>query len=167
MKLFDASWIAALNAQHDGGTFFAAVAVDLDGVTTVRLANTPDAIVFDGQTFLPRPLTFSGLGQSSDRELPRVSVTLANVDGVIGAFLETTSLLGRLVTLYIFHEDLLGDVANTDTATLEIVLIEWTDEAAVFTCGLNLGLSESLPKNVITRSQFPGVPDSFRRASIL
>lgn len=167
MKAFSNEWIAALNARHTGGVFFRAAIVQLSQDVTGYFADVTDPIIFDGQTYTPLPMVWDGVGQNSQRSLPRLSITVPNVDGQIGAFLETASVIGNDVTLQLLHLDLLADVSNVDAATLQIVAVEWTDSQATFTLGLNLALTENLPRHVVTRGIFPGTPDTFRRASIL
>lgn len=139
----------------------------VDDTTTQYYADTQDALTFDGQEYTPLPMQWQGVGQNSQRDLPRITVTVPNVDGQVGAFLETTSLLGRQVTLQLLHADLLATVTDVDRQRLQIVLVEWTDTQAVFTCGLSLGLTAQSPRRVVTRLEYPGVPDNIRRASIL
>lgn len=167
MKTFSNNWIARLNAQHSGGVFIKAAILVVDGSTTKYYADVHDAITFDGNQYSPLPMVWEGEAQAASMELPSVRVTVPNVDGAVGAFVETTNVLGNDVTLQILHLDLLSVVTDVDKVTLQVMLIEWNGEMATFTLGINLALDQQLPKHVITRSEFPGVPDQFRRASIL
>lgn len=167
MKTFSSNWIAKLNAQHSGGVFVKAAILVVDGSTTKYYADAHDNITFDGQTYTPLSMAWEGEGQNAAMELPSVRVTVPNADGAVGAFLETKDLLGNDVTLQILHLDLLGVATDVEKVKLQIMMIESTWEIATFTLGLNLALDQQLPKHVITRAEFPGVPDQYRRASIL
>lgn len=167
MKAFNADWITRLNAQHSGGLFFLAAVLVVGPGDTRRYADTQRPIVFDGQTYTPLPLRVEGMGQSSQQSLPTVKLTVPNITGEVGEFLETTDILGHDVTLQILHLDLLGDVTNQDSIRLQVLAVPWNDQAATFQLGLNLALSEQLPRHLISAREFSGVPEGLRRASIL
>lgn len=168
MKLnFSDEWIARLNATSGGGVFAKAVILVVSPSETLYFADTQESIDFNGETYQPMPMTWEAVGQNSQLALPSIRVTVPNVTGVIGSYLEVTNLLGADVTLQLLHLELLGTVTDVDTVRLQLMLYEWNELAATFTLGLNLGLTESLPRHVMTRAEYGGIPDSFRRASIL
>ena len=167
MKLFSDDYIARLNAQHSGGVFVKAAVLTVAPGDLRYYADTQHTIVFDGQTYQPLAMAWGNMGQSGQMALPNVQVTVPNVTGIVGAFLETTSLLGNDVILHLLHLDLLGIVTDADNTRLQIMMVEWDRERAIFTLGLNVALTDNLPRAVITRAEFPGVPDAMRRASIL
>lgn len=164
---FSDAYLARLNAHYNGGVLLRAAVLSIDDMTTGYYVDAHDPVTFNGNEYIPIPMRWQGIGQNSQRDLPRVSVTVSNVDGQVGAFLETTSLLGRDVTIQLLHADLLATVTDVDSIRLQILLVEWTDMQATFTAGLNLALTEQIPRRVVTRAEFPGTPDDLRRASIL
>jgi len=167
MKFFEDSWLEKLNAQHSGGVFVKAAVLVVDPMTTLRFADTQHGITFAGDDYQPLPMQWQGQEQSSEQKLPSVRVTVPNANGVVGAYLETVDLSGNDCTLQILHLDLLDDVTAVDQVALQVMACDWNETAATLTLGINLALSEQLPRHVVTRAQFPGVPDSLRRASIL
>jgi hypothetical protein len=168
MKTFSDEWINRLNSTHSGGLFFKAAVLEVDDDTTLYFSDTQDPITFDGNVYTPLQMVWAGQETSAEMPLPSVKVTVPDINGAVGAFLETTSLNGRDVTLQLLHRDLLSVVTDVDTVQLQVMLIELKpQEAAVFTLGLNLALSDQLPKSVMTRAEYPGIPDAMRRASIL
>jgi hypothetical protein len=166
MKQFAAEWIRQLNAQHSGGVFFLAAVLAFPGDTRY-VADVQHPIVFNGNTYTPLPLQLEGVEQTTQQTLPTVRLRTANVHGIIGQFLETTSILGVDVTVQLLHLDLLGAVANQDSLQLQIMAAEWDDQVATVHLGLNLGLQETLPRHLITAAEFPGVPEGYRRGSVL
>ena len=167
MKEFDETWLTRLNATHSGGVFCKAAILVVDPMTTLRFADTQHGITFAGDDYQPLPMQWQGQEQSSEQKLPSVRVTVPNANGVVGAYLETVDLSGNDCTLQILHLDLLDDVSAVDQVVLQCMSVDWNEMAATLTLGINLALSEQLPRHVVTRAQFPGVPDSLRRASIL
>lgn len=168
MKTFTADWIAHLNATHSGGVFFLAAVLTVTDPGDIRYyADTQRAIIFDGNTYNPLPMTVSGLGLTSQQSLPAVRLTTTNIAGNVGAFLETTDILGHDVEVKILHLDLLGNVSNQDSVHLQVLAVEWDDTRATFSLGLHIALQDLLPRHVITAEEFPGVPEGLRRASIL
>jgi hypothetical protein len=164
---FSDDFIARLNATYSGGVFFKAAILSVDNDTTLYFADTDYAITFDSHTYQMRPMSWQGLGQTSQQNLPTIQVVTTNVLGDIGDFLEETDLLGREVQLLILHRDLLGTVTDSDRVRLSILATDWDSQQATFHLGLNIGLSETLPRHIITSKEFPGVPQGYRRASIL
>jgi hypothetical protein len=167
VKIFSDEWVARLNAQHGGGVFFKAAIVTVDDLTTNYYADVHDPVTFNSNLYLPLPMAWEGNEQTAQMSLPSIRVTVPNISGAVGAYLETTSLLGRDVTLQLLHQDLLSVVTDVDTVQLQVMMVEWGEQAAVFTLGLNLALTEQLPRGVVTRAEFPATPDTLRRASIL
>jgi len=167
MKNFGPQWIDRLNRQNSGGIFFLAAILEVGPGDTRRYADTQRQITFNGQNYIPLPLRVEGMGQSSQQTLPTVKLTVPNITGEVGEFLETTDILGHDVTLQILHLDLLGDVTNQDSIRLQVLAVPWNDQAATFQLGLNLALTEQLPRHLISAREFAGVPEGLRRASIL
>lgn len=164
---FSSDYIRNLNALSQGGVFCLAAIVSVAPGDVRYLADVQDPFTFNGHLYSPRPMSFEGWGQTSQQSLPTLKVTVADVDGAVDAFLQTTSIIGHDVTLQILHLDLLGTATDQDSIRLNVMLVEWTWMAAVFTLGLNLGLAESIPRHVMGKAQYPGMADQFRRASIL
>jgi len=168
MKTFLSSdYIARLNARHAGGVFFKAAVIVVDGSTTLYVADINESITFDGHAYERLAMRWEGNAQTSQGSLPTVSVTVSNVTGRVGTYLEQQILIGCDVTLQLLHLDLLATVTDQDAVKLQVMAVQWNRQQAVFTLGVNLALQEMLPRFVITAAEFPGVPDSLRRGSVL
>lgn len=164
---FSEAFLSRLNAQHSGGVFVKAAELVVDVNTTLRIADAHDSFVFNGQTYMPRPMQWSGLGNTSQMTLPAIRVTVPNVTGEIDTIMNGAELAGHDITLHIVHLDLLGTVTDDDRVKLQVLMVEWDWQQGTFTCGINMGLTDMMPRHIITREEFPGTPDAFRRASIL
>ena len=162
------AFIDRLNRQENAGVFVRAINLTVAAGYIRYYADTDANITYNGQTYTAMPMAWEGQEQNAQMALPAVRVTVSNITGVVGAFLETTNLLGNEAVLQLLHLDLLATVTDVDSATMQVMLIEWTDgQAATFTLGINVGLQQQIPAHVMTRTEFPGIPDSWRRASIL
>lgn len=130
-----------------------------------------ESIIYQGNTYQPLPMFWGETSVSQAMNLPTVDVAVPNIDGQVADYLQHVDLSGRDVTLLLLHSHLLGDSAvhqlkfQVLIATLEN--IGGDDEMAHFMLGINTGLDDFLPRHVITRTEFPGVPDDVRRASVL
>ena len=168
MKTFLSNeYIARLNTRYFAGVFFKAAVLVVDGSTTLYFADLTEPVTFDGHAYEYMPMTWSGVSQTSQQNLPTVTVTVSNITGRVGAYLETTLLIGADVTLQLLHYDLLATVTDQDSQKLQVMAVQWNRQSAVFTLGLNFALQEMLPRYVITAAEFPGAPDQLRRGSIL
>ena len=73
-------------------------------------------------------------------------------------YVESEAILGCDVLLQILHLDLLSNPQDADEIALQIQSVEVNSQAVSVICSLNLGLNDTLPKGLITLSEFPGVP---------
>jgi hypothetical protein len=170
MKQFSDEWIAELNRTTKGtGMFVKAVIVfvELDGSDNRYFVDAQREVVFQGNTYAPLWMRWEGLEVSTQLQLPTVRVTVPNLGGEVIDYLEEVDLLGHLVVLRIFYLDLMERLEDFDDVTLQIIAIEGDLQAVTFTLGMDVSLREALPRHVITRTEFPAVPDNIRRATIL
>lgn len=161
------AYIDALNRLHSGGVFVKAAVVDIAPGTLLYFADAQAPFTFQGHLYTPLPMRWEGMGQTSQQTLPAITVTVANVDGQIGTYLEANIVFGRGARLQLLHLDLLGTSTDVDSVALNILACEWTWETAAFHLGLDIGLQEVLPRGLTTAEEMPGVPEGLRRASIL
>jgi hypothetical protein len=166
LKHLSSSIISALNALGGGGVFAVAAVVTIAPGTTLYLADVQEPFVLAGHTYEPVPMRWEGMEQTSQQGLPAVTITVANIQGQIGAYLEEHDLFGQPITLQIVHLDRMGLVTEADTLRLLMLTAEWDWTMAAVHCGLDYGLNEVLPRTLYSAEGEPGVPE-LRRASIL
>jgi hypothetical protein len=173
MKQFSDDYIARLNEQamRTGGGLFVKTAVvfeALDGSNNKYFAHAARPFVHLGNTYNPLPMHWEGLELSNQLQLPVVRVTVPSLEGTVNGYLEETDILGHHVVLRILHLDATPDlITDLDDVTLQIMAIEGDFNTIIFTLGLDLSLNEALPRHVVTRNEYPAVPDNMRRATIL
>jgi hypothetical protein len=172
VKVFSDDYVARLNegVRHRGGLFVKTMAVfeAIDGSSIHFVAAAQRQFVHLGNTYHPLPMAWEGLELSNQLQLPVVRVTVPSLDGTINDYLEEVDLLGHPVVLRILYLDAQQDlITDTDDVTLQLMAVEGSWEHIILTLGLDLSLQEALPRHVMTRNEYPAIPDNIRRATIL
>jgi hypothetical protein len=168
VKTFSNSYIDRLNRVSGGGRFLKAVIVTESVSPPIKkyYVDNEREIVFEGNTFTPLSMNWSGFETSSSMSLAKMTVTVPNLGGEVIAYIEEIDILENDVEFLILHIDLLNEVNAVDRTILQIQTIEADDNIAAFTVGINLGLSDLLPREVIMKSEFPGLVDDVLRLGI-
>lgn len=166
MKSYSAAFIDRLNRPYNAGVFLKAVVVAHENATDY-FVHFGEPVTFQGHTYQPLQMQWEGVDASSTMQLPSVKITVANVLGTAEHYIDTVNLLGRDVVLQFMHLDLLQNPADVEEVALQVQSIEMTSTTVSLLCGLNLGLNDSLPKDVMTRAEYPGQIDDVRRLTIV
>lgn len=177
-KTFTEAFITRLNAKHSGGTFVKALILTESNTGPVKryFVDHPRDVVFAGNTYKPLPMSWTGMDASRRLDLPAVRVTVPNfgaqIEVTAGVFrgavdyVETIDCLENDVVLQILHLDLLADTSAKDEFLFTLQSVDSDDRAAVFTLGLSLGLKDLLPREIMTKEEFPGIPDTVERMAL-
>ena len=166
VKSFTNAYIERLNETSGaGGRFLKAVIVTESVSPLVKryFVDDENQITFDGNTFTPLNMIWSGFEVSSGMNLATMTVTVNNLGGEVIEYIEKFDILENDAELLVLHTDLLTDVNSVDRLLLQIQQIQADDNAAAFTLGLNLGLTDLLPRRVFTKAEFPGLIDDISR----
>ena len=163
-KSFSTDYVNKLNAQHSGGIFLQAVEVTETTSPLVirRFVTFEESIIFDGNTYTPLHMEWSGLEVGDGMSLPSASIVVPSANSIIMDWAEEFDIRENDVRLQILHLDLLSDLAAVDEILLQVQSIagDPSGGAITFTLGLNLGLSDKIPRGVTLKSEFPGLPDA-------
>lgn len=160
-------FIARLNRQMDAGLFVHAAVLEENESTTHYWVDAQREIIFDGHVYQPRALSIEGVDLTAKMTLPAVRLTVPNLASEVTDYLEEIDVLGQPMTVQLFHLDLLDIATDLDSMRLEIMAILGILEIVTFTLGLDLSLDDMVPRGVISRKEFPGIPSGMRRASVL
>jgi hypothetical protein len=147
--------------------FVAAASVSVTPDMTLYLADVQAPVTFEGNVYVPRPLRFEGMGQTSQQNTPTLAVILSNVDGQVGAYLDANDVVGRQATLLTLHIAPVGSVDAVDRVRLTIAAADWTWQEANVRVSLDIPLSEIVPRTLYSAETEPGSPEGLRRGSIL
>jgi len=162
MRTIDSDFLAKLNSKHSGGVFVHAVRfTESTGPLVERFFVSHDrSIIFDGNTYDPLPMTFSGMDSSGSMKLPVIRIAIPNVNNIVIDYIEDLDILENDVTIMLLHLDLLGNVNAKDKSLFQLQVIESDDVTAVFSIGMNIGLDDAVPKEVMLKEEFPGILDT-------
>jgi hypothetical protein len=163
---FSSAFIDRLNRTYNAGVWLKAAVVSYEGGTDYWV-HYGESITFKGNVYQPLPMQWEGIDASATMSLPGIRVSVSNIQGIAEAYVDTVDLLGKDVRLQILHLDLLGTPKDVDEVAVQVQSIEITTSAVSILCGLNMGLNDSLPRNVIQKSEFPGNSDDIRRYTII
>jgi len=163
-KGFSSDYVKKLNATHSGGIFLQAVEVTetISPLVIRRFVTHEKSIVFDGNTYEPLFMQWSGLSVSEGMSLPTAQVIVTSASDEIIEWAEVIDVRENDVVLQILHLDLLADVAAVDQIVLQIQSISGDPNGGLlaFALGLNFGLRDMIPRDVIKKDEFPGIPDT-------
>lgn len=164
-KTFSSDYIAKLNANHSGGIFIKAVDVVENPVGPVvrRFVSHHESIVFDGQTYDPVHMEWSGLEVQRGMSLPQMGVAVPAAQDIVMDWAETIDIRENDITFRLLHLDLLGDTTAQDQLLMQVQTVTADDLVVVFQSGLNLGLTDELPRGVILKQEYPGIPEGPQR----
>ena len=165
---FSSGFLARLNRLYDAGVFLKAAIVSRGSdAGKDYFVHYGEPVTFRGHVYQPLPMEWDGVEATSTMQLPGVRISVANIQGQAEQYVDDADILGTDVVLQIMHLDLLNNPKDADEVALQIQSIEITAASVSIMCGLNLGLQDSLPKGIITRSEFPGNSDDIRRYTIV
>jgi|ERR1044072_9915781 hypothetical protein len=163
MKGLSTSQIADLNRQSDGGIFFEAIAVtrDVTNETIDYFANYGRKFSFKGNIYEVCPMSFDGMNQTSNMEIPTNTVKIFNVGGVVNQYVYDNNIRIKRnpIVLQILHCDRLGRFSEFDREELQVLVLRGSPGAGVASIFASLGwkLGDRIPKQTIETSEYPGI----------
>lgn len=166
MKQFSSSFIERASKVYGAGVWLKAAVVEHEGGTDYWV-HAAEPLTFQGHLYQPLAMEWEGIDASSTMPLPSVRVSVPNVQGQAEAYIDSVQMLGKDVRLQILHFDLLQNPTDVDEVALQVHAIDVNRQMVSVLCGVNLGLTDLLPKYVISRAEFPGNVDDIRRFSIV
>jgi hypothetical protein len=168
VKALSNAFIQRLNAVSGTGRILKAIILVENpvGPVTKYYVDNDEDIIFDGNTYKAMPMRWSGVEMNASMSLPSMAVTVQNIGGEVMDYVETLNILDQDVTLRLIHSDLLNDPTAKDDVVMQIQSIEGDDIFVTFHLGLNLGLTDLLPRDVMTRNEFPGLVDDAVRFTV-
>jgi hypothetical protein len=164
-KLFSNAYIERLNAESSGGILLRSIILTEDPIGPVKkyFVDFDRELVVDGNTYVRLPMRWDGYEISSSMSLPQMKVSTFNLGQIVSDYVEEIDILGNEAIVQILHLDLLNDPTARDQITMQVQVVEGDDLFATFTLGMDLGLTDLLPRGVITKDEFPGVVDDVIR----
>ncbi len=136
------------NALFDSGEWIILLTFKSpDQTVVIRVINNPDAVSHNGDIFQPFPFKIDTINESNKGELPKVNITLSNVDRMVQAYIENDKDLGSgwTVKVEILHSTSLDSDAEIvyDFVTMGITA---TEKEVVFSCTMPNPLRYQFPR---------------------
>ena len=157
MRDHHATYTAAMRETSPQPTVL--IAIETGDATTpwIRLTSNETATTYDSNTFTPRPFEFGAFEVAGGGERS-LQLKLADVDGYFSTWLATTDFRWKTVKRYLIDRGV-ADKAQLDT--FRIVNRTRGDREFIFTVEPRMAILARvrLPAEVLTREEFPGIPD--------
>lgn len=155
--------IANLNKDYDGGTYFEAIIVTLDPKTGEKdyFASYNGTVIFEGNQYDLVPMRFDSSFMMTERmELPSVRINILNIGRKVERYLhdQTVKIRKNDIIQQILHIDSHGKVTQYDYDRLQIQVVhsEGKGQATIF-AGLNLRLTDPVPRDTLETTECPGI----------
>jgi hypothetical protein len=163
MKGLSSAQIAELNSKASGGIYFEAIVVTRNMVTQQKdyFAKFGREFTYNGNTYLPVPMTFGGIQKSSSMEMPTNTIALMNPGGTINQYIYKSNVVIRRndIDMQIMFCDRFNRFTVYDNDMLQILVIRGSPQGGTATifCSLGLKLGDKVPKGTMETSEFPAI----------
>lgn len=125
--------------------------------TTARFTSHPETITFNGFVYQPVPLAVGVEDQTTDGQLPQMTVDVSNFGGMALKFARDNDLALNDVTIRRINISLTGS-GQADLIKLQILSAIFADEAARFNLGFNFNYDAEGPRLTYNRRDYPSIP---------
>ena len=127
-------------------------------LTRVAIANVPEAIVFDGVTYLPFPFAMGEIEIAGDGSMPSFDLAVSNATRELSNYLELgEGFIGRSLTLKIVNRDHLASASDKFQMTFAISGATETADAITFRVELPNYFQHSIPAQFFSLDTCPWV----------
>jgi len=152
MKVITAALTVEKNKIATTSAWLTLIDLTLPDGTTVRYVPNPASVAFDGQTYLPFPLTINTVSSDLRGGLQDVEVTVSNITREISAFCEQQDLRGARVRLRGVNSANLADAAAVVfDEEYEITEIGVKEDVVTFRLGHERLLQQRFPAGLFLR----------------
>lgn len=162
-KAFSSEQLDQLNSQSKTGRFLEAAIFTRDQDNPDDkdyFIRNPKPIGFNGHTYMPLDMNWSGIKLSSAMELPSVLINLSNLGGKVIEYLEdeNINIEGNDVVLQILFIDKYSKISVVDEMLFQVeVLVADYYSSATIHLGVNYSLNDPIPRHTIETQEFPGI----------
>lgn len=163
MLILDEDFIRKINARMGGGRILKAVVLTESKTPLVKryFVDNDTAIVFEGHTYQPLQMAWSGMKANAGMQLDGMTITVSNLGGQVESYAYQLDISGNDVELQVLHEDLLQMLTNFKKLHFKILQVSADDKAVAFAIGRTWGLDDRVA--VMLDSEFPGLVDDVAR----
>lgn len=159
VKTFSNAFVEELNKDHSAGIFVQAVELAIPG-DTQRFVAWEQPVTWQGNTYTPLHMEWSGLESDRGMQIPQMSVVVPSMHGQVMEWVEDVDIRELDVTFRLLHLDHLADASSQDSFALQVQTVTGDDQVVVINCSLTISLEDHLPRGAIMKSEFPGIPEN-------
>ena len=154
MKSVHASFIKRKNARLTKPIFLYSVQYDKVGNNWLRYTSFPEDVTFDGITYLHKAITHDRISESLDGSIPKVRLTIGNVDRYIGYLIETNSgLRNAEVNITLVFQEELANPSVYDESVFSVADVVVNQRQAEFVLASKLDVMDiKLPRRKFYRT---------------
>ncbi|NOX15956.1 MAG: hypothetical protein GXP61_08030 [Epsilonproteobacteria bacterium] len=137
------------NALFDSGEWLVLLTfTNKNASVMIRVINNPEDVVFGGETFKAFPFQIDTITESNKGELPKINITLSNVDRIVQAYVEQDPDLGSGWNV---HVDIVHNTALANAiAEIQYDFITMgataNESSVVFSCSMQNPLRYQFPR---------------------
>ena len=121
------------------------------GSDYIAVTNNTRDVTFDSITYVPFPFAMGDWSQSTEGSLPELDLTVSNYSRDVHTLLESSSLVGKTVTLRRVNLNHLDDSSYCDASVLYIKSAVEKGEAVTFRLGVGDWFNQPFPRRTFSR----------------
>lgn len=164
MRTFTSSYIALKN-RLENETWCHMVDFVVNANTTAYLTTHPETISFNGNTYMPYPMSIGAEEQSGDGELPSLTIDMANYMGSALRYAKDNDLTLNNVTIRLVNPSL-TDSGQDARVRLQVLSAIFAGEVVRVNLGHNFNYDAEGPRLTYNRRDYPYLPYNAGRTFI-
>jgi len=125
--------------------------------TTAHFTNLPDTLTYGGIVYAPVPFLVGVSEQSTDGQLPQMTVGVSNFQGMALRFAKDNDLTLNDVTIRLVNP-VLTTSGQDEFIRMQILSAVFVNEVAQFNLGFSFDYDSEGPRRTYNRRDFPNMP---------
>ncbi len=126
----------------------------------------PETLTHNGTVYFPIPAVIGTMEQINTGELPKLTVSVANYQGMAFKWARDNDLSLNDVVIKFVNISLTNS-GDWDSVKMQIVGSIFTEETAQFNLGWNINYDSMGPRRIWNRRDFPGIPFNWRSFAVI
>lgn len=162
MRTLTASYIVLKNRLEQADPWTHLVEVTVNVNSTAFFTSHPETLTWNSQVYAPVPLVIGPEEQTSDGEMPRLSVHVANFQGMAFRFAKDNDLSLNDVVIRRINTTLTSS-GDQDFQRYQILGSVFANEVAEFLLGTQMNYDSTGPRRTWNRREHPSIPVNLRK----
>ena len=166
IKTFTSSYLALKNSLEGTRAWAHLIELQINTNTTAYMTTHPETLTHNSQVYFPIPAMIGEDSQNIEGELPRLTISVANYQGIAFKAARDNDLSLNNCVLKFVNVSLTNS-GDWDAVNMQILGAEFSGEVANFMLGWNFNYDALGPRRIWNRRDFPSIPFNWRRFSAL